>query len=320
MNDDYLWDRTGKPDAELACLEEVLSTLSWSNRQRKPRFTAPTRNRRSAVLWIAAAAVLLLAGGSAIFVGRMKTRSLTSWQLVVSGGKPQLMHTGQVVETAGDVRGSIESQFVGRVEIEPDSRLRLLAANGDKQRLALDRGTIHALIWAPPAKFIVNTPGAKAVDLGCKYTLQVGKNGAGLLTVEMGWVAFQWHGIESFIPAGAACATTPGHGPNTPYFLDASPDFKNAVAEFDAHGTRQALESALAVARARDGLTLWHLLQRTHAQERGEVFDRLAELVPVPQGVTRDAILRGDRSSLDAVWNALGLGDTSWWREWKREW
>lgn len=314
MNDDYLWDRTGEPDADLVHLEEVLGTLSWSNRQRK------LRNRRLTALRVAAAALIVIAVGTTIFIERAKTPALTSWRLSISGEKPESMHTGQVVETTEQAHGSIESQFVGKVEIDPDSRLRLLAASGDKQWLALDRGTIHALIWAPPAKFIVDTPSAKAVDLGCQYTLHVGKNGTGLLTVEMGWVAFQWHGIESFIPAGAACRTRPEHGPDTPYFLDASPEFKNAVAEFDAQGRKQALESTLAAARPRDGLSLWHLLQRTQGEERGEVFDRLAELMPMPQGVTRDAILRGDKSSLDAVWNALGLGDTSWWREWKRQW
>jgi hypothetical protein len=314
MNDDYLWDRTGEPDTELAHLEEVLGTLSWSKRQRKPR------NRRLTALGVAAAAMILIAIGTAIFTERTKSPSLAAWQLSISGKRPQLMHTGQVVDTDGNLRGSIESQFVGKVEIEPDSRLRLLAASGDKQRLALERGTIHALIWAPPTKFIVDTPSAKAVDLGCKYTLQVGKNGAGFLTVEMGWVAFQWHGIESFIPAGAVCRTTPEHGPDSPYFLNASPEFKNAITEFDLQGTEQALRVALTAARPRDGLTLWHLLERTQGEERAEVFDRLRELMLVPPGITRAAILRGDKSSLDAVWNGLGLGDTSWWREWKRQW
>lgn len=314
MNDDYLWNRTGEPDAELAHLEEVLGTLSWSQRQRK------LRNRWFTVLRVAAAAIVLIAVGTALFMHRAKAPSPTSWQLSLSGEKPEPMHTGQVVETIGETRGSIESQFVGKVEIGPDSRLRLLAASDDKQRLALDRGTIHALIWAPPAKFIVDTPSAKAVDLGCKYTLQVRKNGDGLLTVEMGWVAFQWHGLESFIPAGAACTTRPEHGPDTPYFLDASPEFKNDVAEFDLHGTEEALRDALSAARPRDGLTLWHLLQRTHGEERGEVFDRLTSLVSIPSGVTREAILRGDGASLDAIWDALGLGDTKWWREWKRQW
>jgi hypothetical protein len=85
-------------------------------------------------------------------------------------------------------------------------------------------------------------------------------------------------------------------------------------------GSAGALKTALAAARPRDALTLWHLLQRTHGEERAAVFCRFAALVSLPSSVTREAILRGDRQSLDAAWDALELGDTSWWREWKRRW
>lgn len=321
MNDDYLWDRTGDPDPEIAHLEKVLGTLRSPKSQRRPGFSKFVRIPRPPALWIAAAAILIVSIGAAVIMHQMRFQHrLTSWQLSLSGKKPVLMHEGQLVETTQTTRGIIQSEFVGRVDIEPDSRLRLLAATTDKQHLALDHGTIHAFIWAPPARFVVDTPTAKAVDLGCQYTLHVERSGIGLLTVQMGWVAFEWHGTESFIPAGAACTTRPRHGPDTPFFLDASPAFKSAIAEFDLHGNKQALSSALAAARARDGLTLWHLLQRAPAEDRGAVFDRFAQLVPLSPAISRDAIVRGDRRALDAAWNALNLGSTSWWREWKREW
>ena len=136
----------------------------------------------------------------------------------------------------------------------------------------------------------------------------------------MGWVAFQWHNLESFIPAGAACTTRPGHGPDTPHFLDAPQSLIEAVAQFDSTGSDAELGTALAAARARDALTLWHLLQRTQGDERARVFDRFHALVNLPPAVTREAILKGDRSATDAAWNALQLGDTSWWRTWQRPW
>ena len=69
------------------------------------------------------------------------------------------------------------------------------------KRVALDHGTIHAFIWAPPGQFVVDTPSARAVDLGCSYTLQVDASGAGLVRTALGWVGFQLNGRESFIPA-----------------------------------------------------------------------------------------------------------------------
>jgi hypothetical protein len=59
----------------------------------------------------------------------------------------------------------------------------LVAARWTDHRLALDHGAIEARIWAPPRLFFVETPSARAVDLGCVYTLEVDRAGAGRLSV-----------------------------------------------------------------------------------------------------------------------------------------
>jgi hypothetical protein len=50
------------------------------------------------------------------------------------------------------------------------------------------------------------------------------------------------------------------------------------------------------------------------------VFNRLAGFVPPPAGVTLDDIRAGRTEALDAWWDALDLGTTSWWRIWKQQW
>ena len=101
-----------------------------------------------------------------------------------------------------------------------------------------------------------------------------------------------------------------------------APAFAAALDAIDAGGSpairRDALERALAAARARDALSLWHLLARVEPEERGRVFDRLAELVPPPDGVTRDGIAAGDRAMRDRWWDELGLGSSDFWRLWTR--
>jgi hypothetical protein len=320
MNNDYLWDRHGTPDPEITRLEELLGQFRLAGQH---RYSAPAKRRSQLSRWMpaVAAAVLIAGAGLAVAIYNAHTPGApTPWQLSVAGGKPRAVRAGQRIVTAEGIRATMESEFTGRIDIEEDSRLRLLSSGNGGQRFALDHGTIHALIWAPPAKFVVDTPAAQTVDLGCQYTLRVAKDGAGFLTVETGWVAFEWRNLESFIPAGAACTTRPGHGPDTPYFLDAPRALTAALSRFDTDGDWSALQAALPTARERDALTLWHLLERTHGTERGEVFDRFATLVTLPPGVSREAILRGDRSAFDGAWDALDLGDTSWWREWKRQW
>jgi hypothetical protein len=55
--------------------------------------------------------------------------------------------------------------------------------------LSLERGALHARIAAPPRLFIVDTPSAMAVDLGCEYKLDVDAAGNSRLHVTSGFVA-----------------------------------------------------------------------------------------------------------------------------------
>jgi len=213
---------------------------------------------------------------------------------------------------------------IGEVQLEPKTRIGLVDPGERRHRLSLRRGVMHATIWAPPGDFVVDTPSAVAVDMGCRYTLEVDEAGAGLLRVEAGWVGFEHRGLQSLVPAGALCATRTGVGPGTPHFETASEAFADALETIDFGSTgkprRAALERALAEARPRDALSLWHLLARVDGEDRGRVFDRLKQLVPPPVGVTRDGILRGERALRERWWDELGLGSSEFWRMWTGAW
>ena len=186
--------------------------------------------------------------------------------------------------------------------------------------MELRRGKLHAFIWARPGRFVVDTPSARAVDLGCEYTIQVDPSGNGVLRVSTGWVAFQHQGRESFIPEGAQCVTRKREGPGLPFYEDAPEGLRRGVERYDAGDGSAAVTSILGAARARDGLTLWHLLTRVTEEDRGPVFDRLAELVRLPPEVTREGAVRRDPQTIDRCWDALNLENTEWWRGWERKW
>ena len=306
MNDEYLWNRTGEPDTETARLEQLLGQLKYSGTMRP-------RPKIRSFWWLAAAAVFVVGFAT---VPLFLRGPLTGWQLQ-NGGR---MRAGQTIDTGRSLTARIQSNETGEVTIDPGSRLHLIAATDREQRFNLERGTIHAFIWAPPGRFVVDTPSSKTIDLGCRYTLQVSEDGNGLLTVELGWVALERNNVESFIPAGAACVTRPKTGPGIPYFSDAPGALTKALARFDTLRDSHALDAAIASARQRDALSLWHLIVRTHGDERAKVFDRFALLVSLPREATREAVLRGDEKAIDAAWNALELGSTAWWREWKQSW
>ena len=333
--DDYLWDGSGEPEADVVRLERLLAR--YRHRGALPAVPARTGEPRRVVLH--AAMQLLVTAASLLLVALAGWFAYTArpagWNVQALAGAPAVagrtiagparVATGETITTDASSRARIDVGTIGIVDVEPNSRVRVVVSRAGEHRLALDRGQIRALIWAPPRLFFVNTPSSTAIDLGCAYTLKVDDRGWGLLLVESGWVAFQHGGRESFIPKDAVCATRPGAGPGTPCYRDAAPGIEDALTILDFSPTgdvrrASALDTVLRLSRPKDALTLWHLLSRGTVKERELVYDRLASLVPPPPGITRDGILRGDRRALDAWWNALGLDSASWWRIWKRKW
>ena len=346
LKNEYLWDGSGEPDAEVVKLERALGKFRHAGRPPelpKGLATGHEANKSSggARLWFqfaaVAASVLLV---FFVWTGlRRQTETPSSgvgWGVQQLAGAPRVgtktisqpgekgtLGIGQTLETDQESRASITVSDVGQVDIDPQTRLRLAESRSSRTRLDLQRGTIHAMIWAPPGEFLVDTPSALAVDLGCAYTLHVDDSGAGLLQTSMGWVGFRLNGREAFIPAGAVGETRPGIGPGTPFFEDASAEFRAALTKFDFAKLNDAERSSqltilLSEARKRDALTLWHLLSRANAADRGRVFDRLNAYVPAPSSVTRAGIEQGDHKMLDAWWNELGFDDIAVWRKWEK--
>jgi hypothetical protein len=324
VNDDYLWDGSGEPDPAVERLERVLSPLRSERPAPELPAAAGRRYFGGRLAALAAAAAFLIAVSGLWLTGR---RPEASWEVTRLASTPtggtvarvERLRVGEWLETGESSRARVKVGTIGQLEIEPRTRLRLVDAGAASHRLALDRGVLHARIWAPPGRFYVVTSSAVAVDLGCEYTLAVDETGAGLLQVSSGWVGFEQGGRESFVPRGAACAMRPGKGPGTPYYEDASEELTRALSEVDfgpAGARRDALRRVLATARPKDALSLWHLLARRDGEGRPAVYDRLAELVAPPAGVTREGVLAGDRRMLDRWWEALGLGAAGWWRQW----
>jgi hypothetical protein len=321
MNEQYLWDRSDPPDPEIQQLERTLSALRLQLRPPAPR---------RAAWWPPAIAASVLIAAAAWLASSQPAAIPSAWQLANLQGSVSVndraasptspLFTGQTLRTGPASFVTLSAGDFGELNLSSDSQLAVVHSAAASQRLRLDRGTLHAFIWAPPKQFVVDTPAARAIDIGCEYTLSVDREGNGTIRVQIGWVAFQLKNREAFIPAGAACSTNMRMGPGTPYFEDAPDALRRAIDLFDQSADPSALDQILAAARPRDGLTLWHLLPRVPAAQRARVFDRFAQLVPLPPQVTRDGILVLNPSMLDLCWNALNLEDTGWWREWKRPW
>ena len=301
---DSLWEGI---EASLARQQTTTKTAGDASTRPARRWLPLFIHRRRFA--IASLSLIVLIGAGAFLVYRRAARS--AWEVTSLQGSPLinakrikkagLLAIGAWLETDSTSRAQVKVADIGHVEVEPGTRVRLVETRLTEHRLELERGRISARIWAPPRLFYVNTPSAVAEDLGCAYTLEVDEAGRSLLHVTHGWVALVRDGRESMVPAGASCATQPSTGPGTPFFDDATADFIEALARFDFDdGGPGALKTVLAEARRRDTLTLWHLLPRVEGAERVRVYERLINLSPPPEGVTREGVLSLDDEMLDA--------------------
>lgn len=267
------------------------------------RLQQPSERRRVARRWeLALAGSLILVVATAIMYWQGGGDARGAWQVALQENgqaeRTARKAVGDWIETTPASRARIVVGTIGTVDVEPNARVRL-GATGSAFRLALERGTISAVISAPPRMFIVDTPATPVIDLGCAYTVTVAPDGATELRMTSGWAALEWQGADTLVPAGAVARTRKGQRPGLPYFEDAPAAWQQVVNEIDASGlTDQRLALVLRDARVRDTLTLWHLLTRTDRDQRVRVYDRMQALVPAPATVTRDDVLRLDAEAL----------------------
>ncbi len=310
------------PDDLWSEIEALLNQRSRNPvfQPKAPRITFAFNWYRIAVYSAVLIVAVALAIGVRFYSSYRPTPSGPSWEVASLAGTIRVggqrindkarLAVGETLETDSTSRAKISVGAIGEVELDPNSRIRLLQARVTEHRLALDRGRMQAEISAPPKLFFVDTPSAEAIDLGCEYTLEVDDSGASLLHVTLGYVALVHDQREVWIPRYGMCQARPGVGPGTPYFDDASDEFVRALEAFDfENGGENAFKEVLKESRARDTFTLWHLLSRVEGDQRSRVFDRMVGLVGLPRGVTRDGVMRLDQKMLDTWKDEL---DTVW--------
>jgi hypothetical protein len=330
MADDYLWDPAAAPDPEIERLEALLRPAAYRptplRAAEMPR--RPWHDRMG--VWAALAATIVLAAGGVAVVRRARDAHLTPWAVTAVRGAPVVrdsigaiatgrLRRGGVVETDARSSAVVAVGRIGRAELGPGSRLRLLGDEASEHRLALERGTLHASIDAPPRYFLVQTASALAVDLGCVYTLTADERGNGLLTVEQGEVELQLGDVNVVVLAGNAASLRNGVGPGLPVPVRGSEALRRAVDAYDADpASDAAVDRVLAAADAHSTITLWHLLRRASPAARERVYARLASIAPPPATVSREGVLRGEsgalqrwRTDLQSSWAV----DPPWWRQ-----
>jgi len=338
-DNEYLWDRSGPVDPELARLERLLRGHAHAGAPRRVRHAtqakpmATTRRRR----WgnaVAAAAVLAVCaiGVRAWFQQRLQWEAGKPWQVVAQQGDVRidgrrqaaqaLLATDGTLETGANATTRLRAAGIGEVAIGQGSRLRLVETRTGRHRLQLEQGSLWARVWAPPGQFGVDVPGADVIDMGCEFLLKVDADGNGSLSVLSGWVQIDNFRREVLVPQGTRVRLHGSGAAGTPHAHDASAGFVAALDAIDARGGAVAADGEevrrlIAASRPQDAISLLALL-RDHPQlADGPLFERLAQLLPTTPAPTREAWRRDRTAVLNAWWDALPYPRVKrWWTQW----
>lgn len=296
MNDDYLWDKSGEPDAEVQKLEELLGRYRSSAAM--PDFNRIVVIRRR-LLWpyALAAALIVCAILGAVRFYTPANRWRATEESGIADVPHALLRAGDVVRTErGSVR--LHSPAVGTIDLGANTTVRLVENRSRRHRLALAAGTIHAKTMSQPGVFVIDTPKARAIDLGCEYTLTIAPNGGGVLHVIAGWVDLTHDYEQSLVPQGASAFIGSDSSLTVPIFDDAAPRFKTAVLQHD-------FPTIVTLARTRDAFTLLNLFRLSTPDERMLLYDRLSQLVPPPPSITRESVRYWTPSSTELWWRPV---------------
>ncbi|HEV7484723.1 MAG TPA: FecR domain-containing protein [Thermoanaerobaculia bacterium] len=296
MNENYLWDKRGEPDAEVEQLEALLSR--YRSVAPMPDFKCVAVIRRRPIWPFAIAATLIVCA----ILGALRLYTPANrWRATESSGIADVPH---LILRAGDVvrteRGSVrlQSPAVGTIDLGANTTVRLIENRSRRHRLALAAGTIHAKTTSQPGVFVIDTPKARAIDLGCEYTLTIAPGGGGELHVIFGWVDLT-HGYEqSLVPQGASASIESDGSLTVPVFDDAVPAFHAAIRNHD-------MPAIVANARTRDAFTLLNLFRLATPDERGILYDRLNQFVPAPASITRESVRYWTPSSTELWWTPV---------------
>lgn len=333
-DNDYLWDRSGPVDLEIARLERLLAPYALCAADRAPR-AAPARphRRRGWRIALASAAVLAMfaVGVGTWYRQRLQWPDAQPWRMAVIGqaridGRDaradKTLAPGQMLETGADSSVRLRAARIGEIVLGEGSRFSLVETRSGRHRVSLQQGSLWARVWAPPGSLGVATQHGDVLDLGCEFMLKSDASGNGSLEVRSGWVQIDGLWWETLVPQGARVEFRGDGPPGTPYDVGASAEFIAALREIDAQGRNAsaigpAIQRLAANARPQDAITLLSLLKERPQLGEGPVFDRLSAIMPADVVVTREDLRRRGPDALSPWWHSLPYPRMKrWWMQW----
>ena len=198
---------------------------------------------------------------------------------------------GQWIQTNNDSRAELIVANIGKVIIEPNSKIVFVKGADGNNRIMVEYGTINTVMNPNSRSFFVEMPSAVATDNGGSYTMTVDSTGDGLVYVRTGKVEIASANRDAIIPAGSLVLTKRNIGVGTPFNENSTVKFKNALFNYDFGNCNDAcVKTLLNSAKMSDAVTLVNLIPTVNKEYSDQVYTKLANFVSPPTPIHTDSI------------------------------
>lgn len=207
---------------------------------------------------------------------------------------------GQFIQTNNVSRAELVVANIGRIIIEPNTKVYFVKGSDGNNRINVEYGTINADMNSNGKTFFVEMPSAVATDNGGKYTMTIDSLGDGYVFVKSGKVDVESPNRAAIVPAGNIVLTKKNIGVGTPFNENSSPKFRNALFSYDFGKCNDACVTVLLnAAKISDAVTLVNLMPNVDKEYSDKVYSKLANFVPPPSNIHSDSIPFIDEKKLN---------------------
>jgi len=237
--------------------------------------------------------------------------SPNEWKLSLLSGKPlknkvpivevEELIPGDMITTDELSSASINILDIGRINIFENTNFERLDSDNSCE---LIKGKLKVNTAGANDNLSIKIPDASIEDFytGTSYSVEVDSKENSLISLEKGWLHVDSGNDEIIFPEKYNLKILNGKGAGLPYYAKCDIILLNLIEDYLFNGNENStLDRILNFAAENEAIMLWNLLQRVKPDQRSAVYDKLNELVPHPDNITKKDMLSLDQEHLQ-IW------------------
>lgn len=226
-------------------------------------------------------------------------------ECLIDGNKNlvKLWHKGTSLVTKDDSKVIVYVPNSCNMEVYSNSKLILLKAKKNNNVVQLDFGKIKVYSTSLIPYFFVNVNNTTIEFWGGSFITEADENSNTRIIVESGIIELENNSGNCLVDEGYMCELKKNYRIGTPYRINAPDSLKEEIEKFDyKNGGDDSIERIIKYSKAEDALTLLYLIPHVSINQRGNLFQKIANYFPPPSNVTYEGIIKLNKDMLKSWW------------------